>query len=327
MSLTTLDVERLEIQLFGAKIADSLLKFTDTMILAMVGAGAGISDLIFSPGRPPQVEQYGELTAVAIDGVPMLETEQTAQVARDLIEGNEHALRTLSHKGACDLSGPRRLRALPRQHLPAAGSYAIVMRVIAMQHPVVHRARTAGLAREDRPAQERYRPRDRADRIGQVVDARGDHRPDERARADHIITIEDPIEFLHTHKKATIHQRELHSDTPTFALALRAALRQAPKVILVGEMRDRETIEIALTAAETGHLVLSTLHTIDASKTVERIVGVFPVGDQRRDPHAAVEVVSIHHLAASGAENRGRADRGARDSEVDASHARLHRAG
>ena len=100
-------------------------------------------------------------------------------------------------------------------------------------------------------------------------------------RADHILTIEDPIEFLHPHKKATVHQRELHSDTPTFALALRAALRQAPKVILVGEMRDRETIEIALTAAETGHLVFSTLHTIDASKTVERIVGAFETGDQR----------------------------------------------
>jgi len=100
-------------------------------------------------------------------------------------------------------------------------------------------------------------------------------------KAYHILTIEDPIEFLHRHKKATIHQRELHSDTPTFSLALRAALRQAPKVILVGEMRDRETIEIALEAAETGHLVMSTLHTIDASKTVERIVGVFPVSDQQ----------------------------------------------
>jgi twitching motility protein PilT len=100
-------------------------------------------------------------------------------------------------------------------------------------------------------------------------------------RAEHILTIEDPIEFLHNHKKGTVHQRELHADTPTFALALRAALRQAPKVILVGEMRDRETIEIALTAAETGHLVFSTLHTIDASKTVERIVGTFESGDQQ----------------------------------------------
>jgi twitching motility protein PilT len=100
-------------------------------------------------------------------------------------------------------------------------------------------------------------------------------------RADHILTIEDPIEFLHRHKKGTVHQRELHSDTPTFAAALRSALRQAPKVILVGEMRDRETIEIALTAAETGHLVFSTLHTIDAAKTVERVVGTFDQGDQQ----------------------------------------------
>jgi twitching motility protein PilT len=100
-------------------------------------------------------------------------------------------------------------------------------------------------------------------------------------KAYHILTIEDPIEFLHRHKKSTIHQRELHTDTPSFSLALRAALRQAPKVILVGEMRDRETIEIALEASETGHLVLSTLHTIDAAKTVERIVGVFPLADQQ----------------------------------------------
>jgi twitching motility protein PilT len=96
----------------------------------------------------------------------------------------------------------------------------------------------------------------------------------------HVLTIEDPIEFLHPHKNCIVHQRELHADTPSFALALRAALRQAPKVILVGEMRDRETIEIAMEAAETGHLVLSTLHTIDASKTVERILGAFPMAEQ-----------------------------------------------
>jgi len=96
----------------------------------------------------------------------------------------------------------------------------------------------------------------------------------------HILTIEDPIEFLHEHQNCIVHQRELHSDTTSFAQALRAALRQAPKVILVGEMRDRETIEIALEAAETGHLVMSTLHTIDAAKTVERIVGVFPLSEQ-----------------------------------------------
>jgi twitching motility protein PilT len=102
-----------------------------------------------------------------------------------------------------------------------------------------------------------------------------------REKNYHIITIEDPIEFLHNHKSSTIHQRELHSDTPSFAHALRSALRQAPKVILVGEMRDRETIEIVLEAAETGHLVLSSLNTVDAPKTVERIVSSFAPGEQQ----------------------------------------------
>jgi twitching motility protein PilT len=103
-----------------------------------------------------------------------------------------------------------------------------------------------------------------------------------REKSYHVITIEDPIEFLHNHKSCTIHQRELHSDTPSFAHALRSALRQAPKVILVGEMRDRETIEIVLEAAETGHIVLSSLNTIDASKTVERIVNSFSPDEQPR---------------------------------------------
>jgi twitching motility protein PilT len=103
-----------------------------------------------------------------------------------------------------------------------------------------------------------------------------------REQAIHIITIEDPIEYLHTHRMSTINQREVGSDTQTFALALRAALRQAPKVILVGEMRDQETIQIALEASETGHLVLSTLHTIDAAKTIDRIVGVFPKSEERQ---------------------------------------------
>jgi len=103
-----------------------------------------------------------------------------------------------------------------------------------------------------------------------------------REKAMHIITIEDPVEYLHPHHQATINQREVGTDTQTFALALRAALRQAPKVILVGEMRDVETISIALEASETGHLVLSTLHTIDASKTIDRIVGVFPKNEERQ---------------------------------------------
>ena len=146
-------------------------------------------------------------------------------------------------------------------------------------------------------------------------------------RAEHILTIEDPIEFLHPHKKGTVHQRELHTDTPTFALALRAALRQAPKVILVGEMRDRETIEIALTAAETGHLVFSTLHTIDASKTVERIVGTFEVSDQQavRGRLAASFRYFISQRLIPEEGRRAHGDH--RDAEGDHAHARVHRDG
>ena len=96
----------------------------------------------------------------------------------------------------------------------------------------------------------------------------------------HIITIEDPIEFLHRHNKSVVSQREVSLDTKNYAIALRAALRQAPNVILIGELRDSETIEIAMTAAETGHLVLSTLHTIGAANTIDRIVDAFPANQQ-----------------------------------------------
>ena len=254
---------------------------TPTVIWAMLDASAGISDLIFSPGRPPQVEQHGELVPVSIKGVDVLRGPDTALLARDIIGDNRTALIALNEQGACDLSYSLPERARFRVNIfRQRGSFAIVMRVIASKIPT--------LAELDLP-------RALADiamlknGIVLVTGPTGSGKSTTLAaiidlinetRADHILTIEDPIEFLHPHKKATVHQRELHSDTPTFALALRAALRQAPKVILVGEMRDRETIEIALTAAETGHLVFSTLHTIDASKTVERIVGAFDASDQ-----------------------------------------------
>ena len=255
---------------------------TDTIINTMLDVGAGISDLIFSPGRPPQVERYGELVEVKIDGLPTLRPEDTAGLARDLIKGNETVLRTLKDSGSTDLSYmlPERCRFrvnIFRQR----GTFAIVMRVIASRIPSIAELGLPpatgdcatlknGIVLVTGPTGS-----GKSSTLAAIIDLINE------TRAEHILTIEDPIEFLHAHKKGTVHQRELHADTPTFALALRAALRQAPKVILVGEMRDRETIEIALTAAETGHLVFSTLHTIDASKTVERIVGTFEVSDQQ----------------------------------------------
>jgi twitching motility protein PilT len=254
---------------------------TPALIAALVQAGPGVSDLIFSPGRAPQVEKHGELVSVEIPELPVLRAEDTARVANDLIGGNEQALRSLKEHGACDLSyslpdtGRFRVNIFRQR-----GSYAIVMRVIASKVPTIAELKLPdamadvaslknGIVLVTGPTGS-----GKSSTLAAIIDLIND------TRAEHILTIEDPIEFLHQHKKATVHQRELHSDTPTFALALRAALRQAPKVILVGEMRDRETIEIALTAAETGHLVFSTLHTIDASKTVERIVGTFDAADQ-----------------------------------------------
>jgi len=273
-------VKDLERALFGGA-GEGASKLAPAMILAMLDAGDGISDLIFSPGRPSQIERHGDLIGVQVPGIAVLHPEHTARVACELISGNEQALRALKEQGACDFSyGIPNCARFRVNVFRQRGTYAIVMRVIATKIPTLAELSLPPLLAEIAELK---------NGIVLVTGPTGSGKSSTLAaminlinetRADHIITIEDPIEFLHLHKKGTIHQRELHSDTPTFSLALRAALRQAPKVILVGEMRDRETIEIALTAAETGHLVFSTLHTIDASKTVERIVGTFDAKDQ-----------------------------------------------
>src|SRR5205085_1691996 len=195
--------------------------------------------------------------------------------------GNEVALRTLKDQGAADFSYAIPNCARFRVNVfKQRGTFAIVMRVIANTIPTLAElklpARLAEIASLKNGIVLVTGPTGsgKSSTLAAIIDLVNE------TRAEHILTIEDPIEFLHQHKKATVHQRELHADTPTFTLALRAALRQAPKVILVGEMRDSETIEIALTAAETGHLVFSTLHTIDAAKTVDRVVGAFDPGDQ-----------------------------------------------
>jgi twitching motility protein PilT len=255
---------------------------TAQLITAMLKGHPQVSDLIFSPGRAPQIEVNGQLAEMKFKGLECLTPPDTKQIAYDLMNENEHPLRKLEQEGSADLSwglnGIGRFRVnIFRQR----GSIAIVMRVIPDKIPGFEELKLPkqleelihlknGVVLVTGPTGS-----GKSSTLAAIIDKANEQ------KAIHILTIEDPIEFLHRHKKATIHQRELHSDTPTFALALRAALRQAPKVILVGEMRDRETIEIALEASETGHLVLSTLHTIDASKTIERIVGVFPLGDQQ----------------------------------------------
>jgi len=248
----------------------------------MLKASPHVSDLIFSPGRAPQVEVSGQLVELKYKGLECLTSQDTNSIANDIMGKNDTPIRKLEQEGSADLSygltGVARFRV---NIFKQRGSCAIVMRVIPDKIPGFDELHLpaaleeivdlrSGIVLVTGPTGS-----GKSSTLAAILDKMNAEKP------CHILTIEDPIEFLHRHKKATIHQRELHSDTPSFALAWRAALRQAPKVILVGEMRDRETIEIALEACETGHLVMSTLHTIDASKTIERIVGVFPLGDQQ----------------------------------------------
>ena len=255
---------------------------TQQLIRSMLHGRDRVSDLIFSPGRAPQVEERGELIELPFEGLESLTPAQTIQIAEDLIGANQIATQQLTKSGSADLSyqlmGVARFRVnIFRQR----SSCAIVMRVIPSNVPTFSDLQLPNVLQEIVGLRNGIvlvtgpTGSGKSSTLAAVVDRMNE------TRAIHILTIEDPIEFLHHHKKATIHQRELHGDVPTFSLALRAALRQAPKVILVGEMRDRETIEIAIEASETGHLVMSTLHTIDAAKTVERIVGTFPLGDQQ----------------------------------------------
>jgi twitching motility protein PilT len=249
---------------------------TPALLGAMLRASDKISDLIFSPGRPPQVQVYGQLIPVQVVGLASLTADDTRHIAADLIGDNKQAVATLREHGSCDISyglaGIARFRV---NIFIQRGSCAVVMRVIPTVIPDFvslrlpeHLADVAklrdGIVLVTGPAGS-----GKSSTLAVLLDCIN------REKNYHIITIEDPIEFLHNHKSSTVHQRELHSDTVSLAHALRSALRQAPKVILVGEIRDRETIEIVLEAAETGHLVLSSLNTMDASKTVDRIVSSF----------------------------------------------------
>ena len=247
----------------------------------MLAAGEKVSDLIFSPGRPPQVELAGDLQAVNIMGYEALRPPQIKTMADLMLTNNAQGFETLEKKGSADISysapGMGRFRVnIFRQR----GTYAIVMRVIPTRPPnwqeldLPMAVRNVADLKNGLVLVTGPTGSGKSTTLAAVIDLINS------TKRYHIVTIEDPIEFMHEHKLSTVHQRELHSDTPDFALALRAALRQAPKVILVGEMRDRETIEVALEAAETGHLVLSTLHTIDAAKTIDRIIGVFPKAEE-----------------------------------------------
>jgi twitching motility protein PilT len=249
----------------------------DAILEAMLKISDRVSDLNFSVGRPPQVEVDGQLVPVNFPGLPRLTPFQTEIIALQMLRGDRELTRTLLANGSVDLSYSIPQKTRFRVNVfSQRGTYAIVLRVIPEGVPSLESLKMP---------REIHNIAKLKNGIVLVTGPTGSGKSTTLAaiihqinqeNAYHIITIEDPVEYMHKHIKSTVNQRELGSDTKSFSLALRAALRQAPKVILIGEMRDVETIEIAMEAAETGHLVLSTLHTIDAAKTIDRIVGVFP---------------------------------------------------
>lgn len=249
----------------------------DYILGKMLDSHGNVSDLNVTVGKPFQVESSGQLTAVDIEPeFAKLTPFQTEIMALNLINQDRRLTEFLINEGSCDssyeLPGKARFRV---NIFSQRGNYSIVLRKLETQIPTRQQLNLP--AAFERMAQEK-------NGIILVTGATGSGKSTSLAallndfneeRSIHIITLEDPVEYQHPHKKATFNQRELGTDFDSFANGLRAALRQAPKVILVGEMRDRETVEIGLGAAETGHLVLSTLHTVDAGQTINRILGMF----------------------------------------------------
>jgi twitching motility protein PilT len=260
-------------------IKERLMRQADVNFILeqMLESYDSVSDLNFTVAKPPQVEASGQLTPVKIDQrLESLTPFQTETLALHLLQGDRRLTQMLISHGSCDcsyaLAGKARFRVNVFQQ---RSSYSIVLRKLGTQIKSIEELQLPAVFHK--MAQEKNglilvtgaTGSGKSTTLAALINEIND------AHAIHIVTLEDPVEFEHPQKKATINQRELGVDFDSFATGLRAALRQAPKAILVGEIRDRETIEIALSAAETGHLVLSTLHTVDAGQTINRILGMF----------------------------------------------------
>jgi len=254
----------------------------DYILGRMLDSQQNVSDLNITVGRPFQVESSGQLTGVEMDPpFPRLTPFQTEIFALNLINQDRRLTEALLSQGSCDLSyelpGKARFRV---NVFSQRGRYSVVLRRLETRIPTFEDMNLPEVLRK--MAGEK-------NGIIFVTGATGSGKSTSLAallneinehQSVHVVTLEDPVEFSHPHKKATFNQREMGNDFDTFASGLRAALRQAPKVILVGEMRDRETVEIGLSAAETGHLVLSTLHTVNAGQTINRILGMFSTEEE-----------------------------------------------
>jgi twitching motility protein PilT len=257
----------------------------DYILSTMLNSHTNVSDLNLTVGKPPQVESAGQLFPVAFenDAIETLTPFQTEIIAMNLINSDRRLTENLINEGSCDLSYALPEKARFRVNIfSQRSSYSIVMRQLPTHIPSLDDLKVPAVLSQ---------MADEKNGLILVTGATGSGKSSTLAavleiinqnKAVHVITLEDPVEFTHSHKKATFNQRELGVDFDSFARGLRAAMRQAPKIILVGEMRDRETTEIALSASETGHLVLSTLHTIDAGQTINRIVGMFEQEEEKQ---------------------------------------------
>ena len=249
----------------------------DSLLSSMIESADGISDLFFVVGKPPQVEAHGKLKAYPDDSAAaLLNANKVESLALFLINRVERLQRDLANLGACDCSYAIENFARFRVNIfKQNGNHAIVMRKLNSQIPRMDKLSLQPIFREIIKEKTGLVFVTGATGSGKTTTLAAMLNEVNQTEEMHVVTLEDPIEFLHPHAKATFSQRELGRDFPDFAAGLRSALRQAPKLILVGEIRDRETMEIAITAAETGHVVYSTLHTINAAQTVNRILGMF----------------------------------------------------
>jgi len=256
----------------------------DHVLTAMLESHDNVSDLNFTVDKPFQVESSGQLKPVSLNPpIPRITPFQAETLAINIINGDRRLTRMLVKEGSCDTSYALPGKARFRVNIFSQKNYySTVMRQLATRVPTLDEMVL--------PAAFRKMAEERNGMI-LVTGATGSGKSTSlaailneinEAKAVHVVTLEDPVEYVHAQKKATFNQRELGLDFDNFANGLRAALRQAPKVILVGEMRDKETVEIGLSAAETGHLLLTTLHTVDAGQTINRIVGMFEREEEKQ---------------------------------------------
>jgi twitching motility protein PilT len=256
----------------------------DKILSAMLKTYDGISDLNFSVGHPLQVEDFGELKPVFVDPpIEALTPYQIEQIALTLMRGNRRLIYDYLTGGSCDCSYSLHDEARFRVNIfRQQGHFSVVLRKLEGAVPNIEMLQLPSIFHEIAKEKNGLVLVTGATGSGKTTTLAALLNEINEKQPVHVITLEDPIEYVHPKLKATINQRELGHDFNNYPNGLRAALREAPKVILVGEMRDRATVEIALMAAETGHLVFTTLHTVDAGQSINRILGLFSVGEEKQ---------------------------------------------